>query len=186
MSLPAEMYVGKIGLVTGWGTLKEDGKPSCILQEVEVPVLSNEHCISNTNYTSKMITDNMLCAGYPGVGARDSCQGDSGMISCGAGFGAKNETIHAFSGLIQLISVESSSLIVFFLASRWSTANRASGQALRTHRRCVLGKWVSCMKSRISAISSRTFLSSCARPFYPGVYTRITKFLGSFEHSMRH
>lgn len=89
--LPAEMYVGQVGLVTGWGTLKEDGKPSCILQEVEVPVLSNEHCISNTNYTSKMITDNMLCAGYPGVGARDSCQGDSGMISCGTGFGAKRD-----------------------------------------------------------------------------------------------
>lgn len=85
--LSAEMYVGKIGLVTGWGTLKEDGKPSCILQEVDVPVLSNEDCISNTNYTSKMITDNMLCAGYPGVGARDSCQGDSGMISRGTGFG---------------------------------------------------------------------------------------------------
>lgn len=27
-----------------------------------------------------MITSNMLCAGYPGVGQRDSCQGDSGKI----------------------------------------------------------------------------------------------------------
>lgn len=70
--------MGKTGLVTGWGTLKEDGKPSCILQEVEVPVLSNEDCTTKTNYTSKMITNNMLCAGYPGVGLRDSCQGDSG------------------------------------------------------------------------------------------------------------
>jgi secreted trypsin-like serine protease len=71
--------VGKTGLVTGWGTLKEDGKPSCILQEVEVPVLSNEVCTTKTNYTAKMITSNMLCAGYPGVGQRDSCQGDSGL-----------------------------------------------------------------------------------------------------------
>lgn len=96
--LADEMYVGNIGLVTGWGTLKEDGKPSCILQEVEVPVLSNDECTSKTNYTTKMITNNMLCAGYPGVGKRDSklikvsliisgiyllffipgCQGDSG------------------------------------------------------------------------------------------------------------
>uniref|UniRef100_A0A182PQT2 Peptidase S1 domain-containing protein n=1 Tax=Anopheles epiroticus TaxID=199890 RepID=A0A182PQT2_9DIPT len=35
-------YVGTNGTATGWGTLKEDGKPSCVLQEVEVPVLSNE------------------------------------------------------------------------------------------------------------------------------------------------
>jgi secreted trypsin-like serine protease len=65
-------------VATGWGTLKEDGKPSCILQEVEVPVLTNEVCTAQTNYTEKMITDNMLCAGYPGVGKKDSCQGDSG------------------------------------------------------------------------------------------------------------
>ena len=69
-----EFYVGKTGVVTGWGTLKEDGKPSCLLQEVEVPVLSNQDCTATTNYTEKMITDNMLCAGYPGVGLRDSCQ----------------------------------------------------------------------------------------------------------------
>lgn len=54
--------------------MKEDGKPSCILQEVEVPVISNEACVANTNYTAKMITKNMLCAGYPGVGKQDSCQ----------------------------------------------------------------------------------------------------------------
>lgn len=51
------------------------GKPSCILQEVEVPVMSNTDCTTKTNYTSKMITNNMLCAGYPGVGQKDSCQG---------------------------------------------------------------------------------------------------------------
>lgn len=65
-------------IIINLGTLKEDGKPSCILQEVEVPILSNDDCTSKTNYTSKMITNNMLCAGYPGVGLRDSCQGDSG------------------------------------------------------------------------------------------------------------
>lgn len=73
-----EKFVGTKAIATGWGTLKEDGKPSCILQEVEVPVISNDRCVTETNYTNKMITDNMLCAGYPGVGERDSCQGDSG------------------------------------------------------------------------------------------------------------
>lgn len=47
--------------VTGWGTIKEDGKPSCVLREVEVPIMSNQECIANTNYTQKMITDNMVC-----------------------------------------------------------------------------------------------------------------------------
>lgn len=66
-------YVGRTGIAAGWGTLKEDGKPSCILQEVEVPIISNEDC-RNTNYSSKMISDNMMCAGYPTTGGKDSCQ----------------------------------------------------------------------------------------------------------------
>lgn len=69
-----DLYVKTKGIATGWGTLKEDGKPSCLLQEVEVPVLDNETCIKDTNYTQKMITGNMMCAGYPGVGKKDSCQ----------------------------------------------------------------------------------------------------------------
>lgn len=69
-----EKYVGTKAIATGWGTLKEDGKPSCILQEVEVPILDNNVCVENTNYTQKMITENMMCAGYPGVGQKDSCQ----------------------------------------------------------------------------------------------------------------
>ncbi|KAL5285036.1 hypothetical protein ACFFRR_007023 [Megaselia abdita] len=68
------LYVGTTGIATGWGTLKEDGKPSCLLQEVEVPVIANDICVKDTNYTTKMITNNMMCAGYPGVGKRDSCQ----------------------------------------------------------------------------------------------------------------
>lgn len=67
------MYTGKLATAAGWGTLKEDGKPSCLLQEVQVPVLSNEEC-RKTNYSSKMISDNMLCAGYPETGKKDSCQ----------------------------------------------------------------------------------------------------------------
>lgn len=60
-------------ITTGWGTLKEDGTPSCLLQEVEVPVMSNEDCRANTSYHPKMISDNMMCAGYE-EGLKDSCQ----------------------------------------------------------------------------------------------------------------
>lgn len=68
-----KLYVGAKAVASGWGTLTEEGKVSCTLQEVEVPVITNEEC-KNTKYSSNMITDNMLCAGYPKVGQKDSCQ----------------------------------------------------------------------------------------------------------------
>lgn len=66
-------YVGAKAVAAGWGTLTEEGKVSCTLQEVEVPVISNEECKS-TKYASTMITNNMLCAGFPKTGKKDSCQ----------------------------------------------------------------------------------------------------------------
>ncbi|CAB3250557.1 unnamed protein product [Arctia plantaginis] len=71
------LYVDVKAVAAGWGTLTEEGKVSCTLQEVEVPVISNQEC-RNTKYTPSMITDNMMCAGYPKTGGKDSCQGDSG------------------------------------------------------------------------------------------------------------
>lgn len=67
-----DTFVGEQAIASGWGTLEEDGKPACILQEVTLPVMSNEEC-KQTNYSSKMISDNMLCAGYL-EGKKDSCQ----------------------------------------------------------------------------------------------------------------
>ncbi|XP_062538139.1 uncharacterized protein LOC134206439 [Armigeres subalbatus] len=115
---PVKTYVGMNGLVTGWGTLKEDGKPSCILQEVEVPVLSNDVCSSETNYTASMITDNMMCAGYLGKGKKDSCQGDSG----GPLIAERPDKRYELIGVVS-----------------WG--------------------------------------NGCARPYYPGVYTRVTQYL---------
>lgn len=69
---PDNEYVGVNAIASGWGTLKEDGKPSCLLQEVEVPVMSLQAC-RNTSYSPRMISDNMLCAGYL-EGKKDSCQ----------------------------------------------------------------------------------------------------------------
>ncbi|XP_060525228.1 venom protease isoform X1 [Cylas formicarius] len=110
-------YVGQRATAAGWGTLKEDGKPSCILQEVDVPVISNEEC-RNTNYSAKMISDNMLCAGYPAVGQKDSCQGDSG----GPLIVEKPDQRYELIGVVS-----------------WG--------------------------------------NGCARPGYPGVYTRVTRYL---------
>jgi len=60
-------------IVMGMGRLAEDGNSPDFLHDVTVPVVSNEDC--NTMYN--IITDQMLCAGFP-EGGYDSCQGDSG------------------------------------------------------------------------------------------------------------
>ncbi|XP_023799523.1 enteropeptidase isoform X2 [Cyanistes caeruleus] len=61
--------------IAGWGNTKNEGSPSNVLQEAEVPLLSNEKC---QQWLPKYnITENMLCAGYE-MGGIDSCKGDSG------------------------------------------------------------------------------------------------------------
>ena len=47
---------------------------------VRVPTLTNSDCYDDyfDQHNMPMITDSMICAGYPGVGGKDSCQGDSG------------------------------------------------------------------------------------------------------------
>uniref|UniRef100_A0A8C5A0U5 Peptidase S1 domain-containing protein n=1 Tax=Gadus morhua TaxID=8049 RepID=A0A8C5A0U5_GADMO len=58
--------------VTGWGTIEPLPAPQR-LQEVMVPVVSNQDC--RTTYS--ILTSNMICAGLTD-GGKDSCQGDSG------------------------------------------------------------------------------------------------------------
>ncbi|XP_072949817.1 transmembrane protease serine 9-like [Epargyreus clarus] len=120
------LYVGVKAVASGWGTLTEEGKVSCTLQEVEVPVLSNEEC-RKTKYTASMITDNMMCAGYPKTGQKDSCQGDSG-----------------------------GPLIVE-----------------RKHDK------------RYELIGVVSWGNGCARPGYPGVYTRVTNYLAWIRENTR-
>lgn len=66
-------------VISGWGTLSSGGSSPTILQEAEVTVLSNQEC-RNTGYSSRQITDDMLCAqGRNSAGqVTDACQGDSG------------------------------------------------------------------------------------------------------------
>ena len=71
-------YTGTKAIASGWGTLHEEGKPSCLLQEVEVPVMSLQDC-RNTSYSPRMISDNMMCAGYLD-GQKDSCQVNSNFL----------------------------------------------------------------------------------------------------------
>uniref|UniRef100_T1JFG3 Peptidase S1 domain-containing protein n=1 Tax=Strigamia maritima TaxID=126957 RepID=T1JFG3_STRMM len=74
-----ELLIGKKATVTGWGRLSEGGVLPTILQEVVVPIVSNEKC--NKMFAAanrpETIPEIMLCAGYT-TGGKDSCQGDSG------------------------------------------------------------------------------------------------------------
>ena len=45
------------------------------MQYVRVPAITTHQC--NIAY-GEGITDSMICAGYPNVGLKDSCEGDSG------------------------------------------------------------------------------------------------------------
>ncbi|XP_006128902.2 enteropeptidase [Pelodiscus sinensis] len=61
--------------IAGWGRTVYQGSTANILQEAEVPLITNEKC--QQQLPQYNITENMMCAGYD-EGGVDSCQGDSG------------------------------------------------------------------------------------------------------------
>jgi secreted trypsin-like serine protease len=67
---------GVVANVSGWGTLSSGGSSPDILQEVDVPLISNPQ--AQAAYRQENITADQLGAGILGVGGVDSCQGDSG------------------------------------------------------------------------------------------------------------
>jgi len=64
---------GANATIVGWGALSEGGSTSDTLQQVTVPIVSNDEC--DDVYSN--LTANMICAGRD-MGGQDSCQGDSG------------------------------------------------------------------------------------------------------------
>ncbi|XP_018332555.1 trypsin-1-like [Agrilus planipennis] len=69
---------GTMATVSGWGRLAYEGDDPTQLQEVTVPIVTNEECaISYSNDTGVYVTDRVLCAGYE-EGGRGGCNGDSG------------------------------------------------------------------------------------------------------------
>ncbi|XP_060753667.1 suppressor of tumorigenicity 14 protein isoform X2 [Neoarius graeffei] len=60
--------------VTGWGALREGGRPSLILQTAEVKIINDTVC---DMVIDGQVTSRMLCSGFL-AGGVDACQGDSG------------------------------------------------------------------------------------------------------------
>jgi hypothetical protein len=67
---------GTLATVAGWGLVMDEGEPSELLREVEVPIVSLATAEATGAYDSGLLPD-MLAAGFP-EGGKDSCQGDSG------------------------------------------------------------------------------------------------------------
>ncbi|CAK1579266.1 unnamed protein product [Parnassius mnemosyne] len=122
----AYTYEGVKAIAVGWGSIGEQKNHSCHLLEVELPILSNEEC-KNTKYVRTMIADNMLCAGYPNQGRKDTCQGDSG----GPLSAERSDKRYELLGVVS-----------------WGIG--------------------------------------CGRAGYPGVYTRVTKYLYWIKYNARH
>ena len=72
--------VGKNLTVSGWGQRSSSEVTSPVLYKATYPAVSNADCIKyNGNYNNcKVITFNMLCAGYPDNRTASSGRGDSG------------------------------------------------------------------------------------------------------------
>ncbi|KAM8819876.1 enteropeptidase [Eudromia elegans] len=70
-----EFLPGSYCSIAGWGKIVNQGPTSNILQEAEVPLITNEKCQQWMPEYS--ISENMMCAGYD-KGGVDSCKGDSG------------------------------------------------------------------------------------------------------------
>ncbi|XP_020947785.1 ovochymase-1 [Sus scrofa] len=72
-------FSSEICVVTGWGSISEDGDLASRLQQIQVPVLEREFC-ERTYYSAHPggISEKMICAGFAASGGKDIGQGDSG------------------------------------------------------------------------------------------------------------
>ncbi|MDA9599434.1 serine protease [bacterium] len=73
---PADINVGQIAHVVGWGT-RDDNMLSKVMMEGTVPIVSHAQCTAAGSYAPSEILPSMVCAGYA-QGGVDACQGDSG------------------------------------------------------------------------------------------------------------
>ena len=70
--------------VSGWGRTSHGGSTSNHLMFVKLPLISWAICKQSYGRWSdgrqKIQPSSMICAGYPGIGGKDSCQGKSDIL----------------------------------------------------------------------------------------------------------
>lgn len=69
--------LAKFPFVAGWGSVQFKGPSVTALQEVQLPIVSNEDCRKAYSTKGADIISRQLCAGLA-KGGKDACQGDSG------------------------------------------------------------------------------------------------------------
>lgn len=76
LKLPA----GTLVHVSGYGSTSTGSSNPAVLHYVTVPIVNINVCKeAYKKYPGiAKVTDNMICAGFYGVGGKDSCRGDSG------------------------------------------------------------------------------------------------------------
>lgn len=69
--------------VLGWGKTNDDNEFSEVLQMVQMPYRTIDHC--RNCYSEMSITENMFCAGWTETSNTTSCEGDYGGPGMGVG-----------------------------------------------------------------------------------------------------
>lgn len=67
---------GNIGVITGWGRKKQEGRTLKRMHQVTVPIVEQTLC--KKAHRKYVVTSNMFCAGHHNGTLGDACQGDSG------------------------------------------------------------------------------------------------------------
>ena len=67
---------GRIALMAGWGNTSPTGRKATALNQVKLPIVSEESCKATYGNSVAKIDDKVICAG--GKVGKDACSGDSG------------------------------------------------------------------------------------------------------------
>lgn len=70
------LRTGRIGVITGWGGKREQGRTLKRMHQVTLPIVDQALC--KRAHQKYVLTSNMFCAGHHNGTLGDACQGDSG------------------------------------------------------------------------------------------------------------